>query len=371
MKSWFITLVTMSGVISVLSLSYLSRTVWASNGEWGAYEYSETVEAMAAVSTDYTEEMTLIGVVAAPELIELRSEFSGVIRSVGFVSGMAVLKEQLIFQFDVAEEMARLNASEARAALAKSTLDRNKRLIKSNVSSQEKLDRARADYSVALADIEILKSVIRKKTIRAPANGVIGIHDIQVGKYVEANTPLVNFVGEANYNWVDFHLPQFYPELAIGTKVKVRLVSANKDNAYVTAAITAADSVFNKKLRTRHYRAKVFTDELHLIDGAAVELLVPISETQSVIELPSTSILGDLKGSYVNVLTTDSSAEGAFRTQRRSIVTAGTNKEKTLLISGVEAGELIATAGSFKLYEGILTYRGERQAKQKLRSEKL
>jgi len=66
-----------------------------------------------------------------------------------------------------------------------------------------------------------LEAAIDKKTLRAPFDAVVGLHDIEAGEYLAANTAIVMLMGTNDFLWVDFDLPLAQVSVDIGGTVEV------------------------------------------------------------------------------------------------------------------------------------------------------
>src|SRR4029077_12066046 len=83
---------------------------------------------------------------------------------------------------DVSVEEAELQAEQAQADLAATTLARLEVLRQAQATSPEEGDQARAARDVALAQLARTRAVIAKKTIRAPFRARVGISDVHPGQ---------------------------------------------------------------------------------------------------------------------------------------------------------------------------------------------
>lgn len=330
-------------------------------------EHSETVETAQVSTVLYQKKIDVMGTVLAPKQLLITNELAGQIVTVGFRSGDIVEENQVLLALDVTTEKANLAAAEARAELAQSVYRRTRNLQKSSAVSQEELDRAKADLTSALAEIEVLNSTISKKTIKAPFNGRVGIHRFEVGQYLQSNSEITQLLGESNVLWVDFYVPQFYPELAVGAQIGVHSINAQRAKSSseqtLVASILASDTVLNEMHRSRLYRASidlaVEVNQAPLSHNASVEVVVPVSEPLSYFTVSTSAIQQDNLGEYVYVLSPDDKGQG-YRAHRQQVNVSETVDGMVLIATNLVEGDTIATAGAFKLAEGMLTYTRER-----------
>ncbi len=186
-------------------------------------EPTEAITAAVATERDYRRTTTSIGTVIALRSITLQNELAGTVRQVKLVPGQIVEAGGLLVALDVSVEQAELQAQEAQAALAKTTLDRLEGLREHRATSQEEVDQARAARDVALANMERTRAVINKKMIRAPFRARVGIADVHPGQYLTEGTELTTLQGVAEAAHVDFTVAQRVAVGPPGRRLRHRL----------------------------------------------------------------------------------------------------------------------------------------------------
>lgn len=313
-------------------------------------EPSETVELYKTTSTRWIETTATVGEVKTPQAVSLRNEVEGRIVAVGFAPGETVHKSQMLLQLDASEEIAQLRAAEADAALAEQILSRNQKLIGQKLTSQQDYDQAKAQRSVALARAESLRAVIAKKTLTAPFDARAGLHNLQTGQFLVADTVITQLVGEQSYLWVDFALPQHQADVSVGTAVSITARGVTLDP--LVGTVTATDPVVSSTSRNMMFRATVGNTGAVLKPGMLVDVLVESVPAQDVTVVPNTSVLYDSKGSYVFILMPDE--KGEPRAKRRDVTTGGEKNGLVVILSGLQPEEPIAGNGAYKLQDGLL-----------------
>src|SRR5688500_8502682 len=121
-------------------------------------EPKELVTAATAVERPHRETTTAIGTVLALRSVTLRNEVPGTVRYARLTPGQIVEAGTVLVALDVSVEESELKAQEAQAALAKTVLARVQRMMNDRAAPQQELDRARAEYDVALAQIARTKA---------------------------------------------------------------------------------------------------------------------------------------------------------------------------------------------------------------------
>lgn len=326
-------------------------------------EQSETVEEARVTTADYTPTISVIGEVLAPQRLDLRNELGGEITAVNFRSGDRVERGQLLIQLDTKVQQANLQAARARAELAQTVHERNERLLDTRVINQDAVDRSLAELTAARAEIEVLQRTIEQLTLRAPFSGRAGLHNFEVGQILQAGTLVTTLIGDTADMWIDFQMPQFYPQLNIGDSVSVATISNDANAPRTDATIIAENTILNADNRSRGYRASVPNDSTRFAPATVVQLDVPIGAAETLLQVPALAVQNDPLGQYVFVLREDG---GAFRAARQQVRVRLIDNQRALLEpgTGLNEGTRVAAAGAFKLYEGILVHTGERNRAQ-------
>ena len=365
-KKWSLTIalcLTIFGGLAAYKVSEIRRSVAAAE----AYpEQSEVVEQALVTTGEYTPAITVMAEIIAPKRLDIRNELAGEITTVNFQSGEIVQQGQLLLQMDIATEQANLEAARARADLSRLVMNRSKELYNSNLASEEQLDTAVSQLTSAEAEIAVLERTIEKKTLRAPFSGRIGIHSFEAGQYLSANTLITSLIGSTGEIWVDFQIPQFYPQLPIGSAVTIKTINNRSNENGLQAIILAENTIINAGNRSRGYRASLNSDLQTYPPQTIVNISAPVAPPELVLQVPSVSVQYDPLGSYVFLLREDPSGN-SFRAARQQVKIKLVGSEFTLLEpeTGLKAGDIIASAGAFKLYDGIKVFTAARPQRGK------
>ena len=86
----------------------------------------------------------------------------------------------------------------------------------------------------------------------------------------------------------------------------------------------------------------------------SVAVSVPTAPVEQRFALPLVAVQYDTLGAHIYQLNTEDKQAGLYRAKRKQITLEATDQQRALITTGVEANSLIATAGAFKLYDGIL-----------------
>lgn len=313
-------------------------------------EPMESVTIAVARAIDHRQTTTSIGTVLALRSITLKNELAGTVREVRLTPGQIVDAGTLLVALDVSVEEAELRAQEAQAALTKTVLNRRKNLSEELATTQEEVDRARADLDVAQAQIARTKAIIAKKTIRAPFRARVGIADVHPGQYLDEGTLLTTLQGVGDAVHVDFTVAQ---QVAAGLRVGEAVeVLAAGDSPTIMARIVALDSRVDPTTRNAMIRARIEGTRYVPAPGASVRVRIPVGPERNVVAIPVSALRKGPAGDQVFVIAQDK--DGRNRVHTRQVESGTMVGDEIVIHAGLAAGEQIAAVGSFKLRDGIL-----------------
>ena len=179
---------------------------------------------------------------------------------------------------------------------------------------------------------------------------MVGLHQLEVGSYLSANTLITRLVSVTDSVWVDFLVPQEHANLAQGDIVQISSASllAGSHSAKIIALSQEID------LASRNLRVRALWSNIpkSIKPGALVEVQLSIGNNQNVIKIPSVAVRYDAFGSYVFSLNKDKNDD--WRATRQGIEVQTNDNKTAIVTSGLGIGQTIAAIGSSKLREGIL-----------------
>jgi membrane fusion protein (multidrug efflux system) len=255
-------------------------------------------------------------------------------------------------QLDVSQESAQLRAAQAQMQLAALNLQRQENLIVNRVSSQADYDAAKAEWDKATASVEEVKALIEKKTIRAPFGGVIGIRQINLGEYLESGAPIAPLQSLDPIH-VDFFLPQ-HQLSAIKPGQPVAVQADGVPGVDFRGRVNAVNSVIDEATRNVRVQATLTNPSATLRPGMYVDVTIPSDKPERLVTIPATAIQYAPYGDSVFIVEEMKDPKGnAYKGVRQQVVKLGESRgDIVAVISGVQPGEEVVTAGVFKLRQG-------------------
>lgn len=313
-------------------------------------EPMESVMVATAREIEHQHTTTSIGTVLALRSVMLKNELAGTVREVRLTPGQIVEPGTLLVALDVSVEEAELKAQEAQAALAKTVLNRRQNLSQEFATTQEEVDRARADLDIAQAQMARTRAIIAKKIIRAPFRARIGIADVHPGQYLNEGTLLTTLQGVGDAIHVDFTVAQqVAASLREGGSVDVFVAGQATP---ITARLVALDARIDPTTRNATVRARINGADQAPAPGASVRVQVPVGPSRQAIAIPVSALRKGPGGDQVFVIQPDE--HGKTRAHARLVESGAMLGDEVVIHAGLSANEVVAASGSFKLREGVL-----------------
>lgn len=300
-------------------------------------------------------EVASVGTVMAMQGTVIRTEAEGVVREISFEPGTTVQAGDVLVRLDADVEQAQLRVAEAAAELARSSFKRAEGLIGKRSISQADYDAAAIDLKQANAQVDNLRAVIAKKTVRAPFAGRLGIRHISVGQFLDKGSQVVS-LQSLDPIYVDFSLPQQrLGDLAEGLRVDV--ISDAYPGARFEGEITAVNPDIDAATRNVRVQATMANPDGRLRPGMFVEVALTLDRSDRVLVIPATAVLHAPYGDSLFVVQEGGEAGADGRkplvVQQKFVRLGAQRGDFVVVTEGVAAGERVVSTGTFKLRPGM------------------
>ncbi len=302
------------------------------------------VEVAPAVRDTVVDAIFVTGGIEAVQSIELRPEVDGRIVDILVREGTEVRAGTPLFKIDDAEIRAQVDRLKAERDLAHQALERTRRLIEQNASSEADLEEAESNYRVAEAQLELQQLRLERTVVRAPFSGLVGERFVSLGDYVTSSTRLVTLQTVDPQRAV-FQVPERYAnKLALDQRVTFT-VAALPDTQFA-GAVDFVDPVVQLPARTITVKARVPNPRRQLKSGMFLEARLATEVRPEAIVVPEDAVLPLQGSTFIWVVTEDNTAT------RRQVNLGVRIPGFVEVLSGVEAGERVVVGGLERLSEG-------------------
>ncbi|HET6472595.1 MAG TPA: efflux RND transporter periplasmic adaptor subunit [Pseudomonadales bacterium] len=307
-----------------------------------------------------------VGTVESTGAVTIQSRVDGQIVKVFVADGEEVKADQPLIQIDPAPLEIQLRIARATLARDEATLanaiakqQRGDALLAQKFISIDAYKQLKTDREFAQATVDADHAAVDNAalqlsyaTVRAPVAGKIGHVSQQVGNMIRAvaQTPLVtlNVLDSVD---VAFSIPQQQLDLVRaamhGGAPAVRATApgasdGDADPAAATGTLTFIDNAADPLTGTIKLRARFDNRARTLWPGAYVNVTMSLPVDGRAIVVPSVAIGQGPNGAYVYVVS-ESIAE------QRAVQVGRTSQDVTIVISGVQPGELVVVDGQSRL----------------------
>ena len=313
----------------------------------------EPVTTAVARKETWESFLTSVGSLEAVQGVIMTAELPGKVERIEFEPGTKVKVGELLLQQDISAETAQLRAAEATLTLAKIELDRRRKLLSQKTISRSEYDNAEAQFKQAAAQADTIRAAVKKKTIRAPFDGRLGIRLVNVGQVLKEGDAIVS-LQLIDPIFVNFSLPQ--QQLAqVKTGLIVQVTTDALPGQVVEGKITAINPQVDTATRNIQMQATVANPEERLRPGMFVNVAVVLPARKDVLAIPATAVLYAPYSDSVFVVEEKKEEKNGQSGQvvRQKFVRLGEKKgDYVAIVSGLEEGETVVSTGVFKLRNG-------------------
>jgi membrane fusion protein (multidrug efflux system) len=309
----------------------------------GASGAPMTVNGVIIVPQELDNVVRSSGSVLASESVDLVTEAAGRIEKIAFTEGTHVKKNDLLVKINDDDLRAQLKKTELQIQLASDQEKRQKQLYEINGISKEQYDIALNQVNTLKADRENLITSIRKREIRSPFDGIVGLRYISEGGYVSQTTRIAS-IQKINPLKVDFSIPEKYADdVRVGDIVEF---SSDETHLDFTGKLYAIEPKIDPVTRTLQLRALCDNKNEKIFPGAYVQIELRLKKIPDALMIPSQAIIPVLKGQSILV-------------KRKGVVVALPVKTGirtasfVQILNGLNAGDTVLTTGLMQARPGM------------------
>ena len=306
--------------------------------------FSVSVVAEPVKEERIEDKISLVGSLAADEIVEIKNQIAGVIERIGFQEGQAVTEGQMLFMIDAQKLDATLAQAEANLGLAQTTFDRLSSLISAGAISQQEFDQAKSDLESKKAEADLIKARLKETVISASFDGVMGERKVSLGQFVEQGTTLTFLISQDPLK-AEFHVSErFLGQLKEGQSIEVT-VAAYPDETFA-GEVYFIDPQVDEQTRTALVKAKLPNPDGKLRRGMFANLDLIVAVRAQALTIPETALIP--KGEEVYVFVVDNESKAQMKPVKVGLRMAA----KAEIIEGLSAGENVVVEGYQKIGPG-------------------
>jgi membrane fusion protein (multidrug efflux system) len=290
------------------------------------------------------DKFTAVGTVEPSESVTVVSEIDGRIVRLPFAEGGQVREGDVLAELDSAQLRAELDRARAISDQRRTWHDRVKNMVSLGLQPPQALDDAVSALRVAEADVALAETRLSKTVVRTPFDGMVGARRVSPGAFVRAGEPVTDVAAIAEIK-VSFAAPERYlADLRIGAPLTVSTPAFPDEK--LSGRITLVDPALDAASRNARVVARARNPHGHLRPGMSADVVVMLAQRPAALVIPSEAVFVEGEKPWVYVVKADG-------TVTRRELTLGTRLADAIeVLTGLEAGERVVSAGHQKLYEG-------------------
>jgi membrane fusion protein (multidrug efflux system) len=297
--------------------------------------------------------LTSVGSLEAVQGVMVTAELTGKVVRIGFEPGTMAQAGALLVQQDISSEKAQLRGAEAALDLAKVNLERLSKLLADGAIAQSQYDDAGAKFKEDAAQVDNIRAIIAKKTIRAPFAGHLGIRLVDLGQTLNEGDEIVS-LQSLKPIFVNFFLPQQeVSQIQLGLRVQVTTDAL--PGQPIEGEVTAINPQVDSSTRNIRVQATVANSQEHLRPGMFVKVALVLPVQDKVLAIPATAVLYAPHGDSVFVVEEKKSEKDgqSGKMVRQQFVRLGEKRgDFVSVVSGLQEGDTVVSTGAFKLRNG-------------------
>lgn len=314
------------------------------------------------VSQDVRSFEIFDGNVAAYLSVDLEARVPGFLTKIAFDDGAYVKKDQLLFVIEQDQYAQQVNLTRAVFEEAKIEITRQKALLKDNATSQAAVDKAMSQYLQAEANLKLAEINFGYTEVRAPFDGLMGRHLIDVGNYLGSSPQGVKL---ATIQKIDPIYVYFSINERDLLKYQKRFVNENERKSQVnklpvhvqlqgeegfphTGTLDFAANLLSTSTGSLQLRAELPNNKFNLLPGLYAKVRVEYGEPRLAVLIPNSSVLTDQQGDYVFVV------DDTQKASRRNIKRGQKFGPLVEVTSGLSAADTVIINGFINVRDGLV-----------------
>ena len=280
------------------------------------------------------------GTLKASDSVVVQPEIAGRVVEVLLEQGRAVTAGTPLVKLDTQTLKAELDRANAALSLSSENYRRSESLSRRGATAAQSLDEARAALATAEAEVELARFRVEHATITAPFDGVVGLKEISIGRYVQPGDELVALERIDPLN-LDFRLSErWLTKLKPGDVVAVT-VDAMPGEQF-EGRIVALDPQVDVNGRAVQLRATVPNADRILRPGLFARVTLELDQRPDAVLVPEAAIVLQESGPMLYKV-----EEGRAVATR---ITTGVRRDGMVEVTqGVAAGDTVVVNGHVRL----------------------
>jgi membrane fusion protein, multidrug efflux system len=306
-----------------------------------------TVEAARVIVGTVVENLQAVGTLRPNEAVTLAPEIAGRVVRIGFREGQTVKAGDVLVELDASILKAERAKARSDLTLAQANHKRAITLAGQGMGTVRARDEALGALRAAEADLALAEARLQKTTLTAPLTGVVGLRSISVGAYVAPGERIVE-LADIDPIKLDFRVP----ELALSSVRQGQTVRVTLDalpGKVFEGEIYAIDPIVDVTGRAIRLRARIPNPKNELSAGLFARVQLVVERRENALLVPESAIFARDQKQFVYRI-----VDG--RAVRTSVELGQRRPGQVEIRSGLDAGDVVVTAGQQQVRDGALVH---------------
>ena len=346
-----------------------------------------------AIQENVPTEIRVVGTADATAVVQVKSQIAGELVKVNFTEGQNVRKGELLFRIDdrpyqdalnqaeaaverdraqISQNQAMLARDNATLKAAQSEAERQVELSKGGLTPRSTLDQAQANADANRASARATQSSIASAQaalksdeaavqaaklnlsycdIAAPISGRTGNLLVHAGNLVKVNDVPLVVINQIAPIFVNFSVPEQHlnaiRRLNAQHPLQVKVFSNDAPGRIAAGRLVVIDNTVDTTTGTIHLKAEFPNADSMLWPGEFVTAVLTLDTIPNATVIPTEAVQSGQRGQMVYVVKADNSVD------IRPVTIAMTIGDKTVVSSGVTAGDTVVTDGQLRIFPGV------------------
>jgi HlyD family secretion protein len=314
---------------------------------------------------DFTEKYTVMGSIKGAVENDLRFQIEGHLKGYNFKEGDKITNEQIVCSLDTKDALTKVDYAQSRyrseqsAYLsAKEKYKVYEEMFKMKALAESKLLEAKFEIESAelraksaKSELDLAQLNLRKTNLSAPSDGILAEIIIKPGEYVTSQDVVCKFISDQGTNF-EVDIPEEdVLKMSVGQKATIN--SDSYPDKEFEGTLVEIAPVVKERTRTETVKIKVENNEGLLHSGMFARGTIFVKEYHNVVLVPTDSIisLNDTTFLVPVVVPEANPTEGTI--QMRPCTVGDKVGEKTIVLSGLNLGELLVIETQGQLSDGV------------------
>jgi membrane fusion protein (multidrug efflux system) len=302
------------------------------------------VQATAAKRGEISLFLMQTTTIEAKRQVDILAKVSGQVIKLAAEEGIRVKRGDLLAKLDEAEIQIEFMKTKVSLETDKAMLERAQNMLEKNLIAEENYETTRLQYESSKAAHEAARIQMEYTYIRSPFDGVITVRNIELGQRVNANHSLF-VIADFNPLRAKIYVPEKdIGRIYEGQEAKIT-IEAEPGLAF-TGVVKMVSPVVDPASGTSKVTIDIEDDKGKLKPGMFASVFITTETHKDALIIPKRALIleSDLDQVYIY------QDGNAHKVNLKIGISSGDNLE---VLSGLQEGDLVVTAGQDGLREGL------------------